>query len=141
MLPALRDGDLVLEGGRDEDVALDLEDLGVGDVGRAREALDGAVLLLPGDDLGDVEAARGVDAAGRVGDRDDRRALLGDQPRGDRAGVAEALDRDRRLGRGRCPRWRAASTTQKTVPRAVASLRPSEPPRLIGLPVTTPGTV
>ena len=26
-------------------------------------------------------------------------------------------------------------------PRAVASLRPSEPPRLIGLPVTTPGTV
>jgi hypothetical protein len=27
------------------------------------------------------------------------------------------------------------------VPRAVASLRPSEPPRLIGLPVTTPGTV
>ena len=30
---------------------------------------------------------------------------------------------------------------QKTVPRAVASLRPSEPPRLIGLPVTTPGTV
>ena len=27
------------------------------------------------------------------------------------------------------------------MPRAVASLRPSEPPRLIGLPVTTPGTV
>ncbi len=39
------------------------------------------------------------------------------------------------------PRWRAASTMQYTVPRAVASLRPSEPPRLIGLPVTTPGTV
>ena len=39
------------------------------------------------------------------------------------------------------PRWRAASTMQNTVPRAVASLRPSEPPRLMGLPVTTPGTV
>ncbi len=38
-------------------------------------------------------------------------------------------------------RWRAASTMQYTVPRAVASLRPSEPPRAIGLPVTTPGTV
>ena len=39
------------------------------------------------------------------------------------------------------PRWRAASMMQNTVPRAVASLRPSEPPRLMGLPVTTPGTV
>ena len=39
------------------------------------------------------------------------------------------------------PLWRAASMMQKTVPRAVASLRPSDPPRLIGLPVTTPGTV
>ena len=37
--------------------------------------------------------------------------------------------------------WRAASTIVKTEPRAVASLRPSDPPRLIGLPVTTPGTV
>ena len=29
----------------------------------------------------------------------------------------------------------------KTVPRAVASLRPSEPPTAIGFPVTTPGIV
>ena len=29
MLPALRGGDLVLERGRDQDVAVDLEDLGV----------------------------------------------------------------------------------------------------------------
>ena len=94
MLSALRDGDLVLEGGRDEDVAVDLEDLGVGDVDRAREALDRAVLLLPGDDPVDVETARGVDAAGRVADRDDRGALVPDEPGGDRAGVAEALDRD-----------------------------------------------
>ena len=35
----------------------------------------------------------------------------------------------------------AASTIVNTQPRAVASLRPSDPPRLIGLPVTTPGTV
>ena len=48
-------------------------------------------------DLGDVEAVRVVDAAGRVGDGDDRRALLADQPGRDRAGVAEALDRDARL--------------------------------------------
>ena len=34
-----------------------------------------------------------------------------------------------------------ASTMQKTAPRAVASLRPSEPPSEMGLPVTTPGTV
>ena len=39
------------------------------------------------------------------------------------------------------PRCRPASMMQKTVPRAVASLRPSEPPSEIGLPVTTPGTV
>ena len=72
--------DLVLEGGRDEDVAVDLEDIGIRDVGHAREALHGAVLALPGDDLGDVEAARVVDATRRVGDRDDARPLLGDQP-------------------------------------------------------------
>ena len=39
------------------------------------------------------------------------------------------------------PRWWVASSMQNTVPRAVASMRPSEPPRLMGLPVTTPGTV
>src|SRR6185369_13037772 len=61
-------------------------------------ALDGAVLGLPADHLADVEAVRVVDAAGRVGDGDDRRALLNDQPGGDRAGVAEALDRDARRG-------------------------------------------
>ena len=103
-------GDLVLEGGRDEDVAVDLEDLGVADVRRAREALDGAVLRLPGDDLGDVEPVGLVDAAGRVGDGDDRRALLADEPGRDRAGVAEALDRDAASWSGPCPRWRAAST-------------------------------
>src|SRR4029079_12325439 len=70
---------------------------GVGPCSRAWEALDGPVLALPGDDLGDVQAGRIVDAAGRVGHGHDGRALLADQPRGDRPGVAEALDRDPRL--------------------------------------------
>ncbi len=39
------------------------------------------------------------------------------------------------------PMWRAASEMVTTQPRPVASTRPSEPPRLTGLPVTTPGTV
>ena len=70
-----------------------------------------------------------------------RAPLLGEQPRRDRAGVAEALDRDRGAWRGRCPACGAASSMQNTAPRAVASLRPSEPPSEMGLPVTTPGTV
>ena len=92
---ALAGGDLVLERGRDEDVALDLEDLLVRDRLRAGEADDRAVLGLPGDDALDVEPVGVVDAARRVGDGDDRRAVLGDhQLRRDRAGVAEALDDD-----------------------------------------------
>ena len=85
-------GDLVLEGGRDQDVAVDLQDLGVGDVRGAREPLDRPVLLLPAHDPGDVEALGIVDPAGRVGDRDDGRPFLADEPRRDRARVAEPLD-------------------------------------------------
>ena len=77
-------GDLVLERGRDEDVAVDLEDLLVADVLRPGEALDGAVLLLPGDHPVDVEAIRVVDATRRVGHGDDRRLLLVDELRRDR---------------------------------------------------------
>ena len=36
---------------------------------------------------------------------------------------------------------RIPASSVKTAPRAVASLRPSEPPMAIGLPVTTPGMV
>ena len=88
---------------------MDLEHLGVGDVGRAGEALDGAVLLLPGDDLGDVEPGRVVDAAGRVGDGDDGRALL------DRSAAPRSSRRCRSPGPTRShfvrsmPRWRLAS--------------------------------
>ena len=110
MLPALRGRDLVLEGGRDQDVALDLEDLGVADVLGAREALDRAVLLLPGDDPGDVEAGRVVDAAGRVGDRDDRRALVDDQAsRRSTPALPKPWTATVHFVRS-MPRWRAAST-------------------------------
>ena len=68
------------------------------------------------------------------------RAELGHQPRRDRAGVAEALHDGARLSSGPYSSTRAAFSIAKTQPRPVASLRPSEPPSTIGLPVTTPGT-
>ena len=68
----------------------------------AREALDGPVLLLPGDDAVDIEAVRVVDAAGRVGDGDDRGALSPMSRAAMEPGVAEALDGDACLRRGRC---------------------------------------
>src|SRR6266566_1967128 len=126
--------DLVLEGGRDEDVAVDLEDLLVVDVGRAGQALDRAMLLLPGDHPADVETGGIVDATGRVGHGDDGRALLGDELRGDRAGVAEALDRDPRL-RQLDPEMAGClddAIDGATGGRLVATLRPAEADRLAG---------
>ena len=134
--------DLVLERGRHQDLAVELQDLGVADLIGTREADDRAVLLLPGADLGRVEALRVVDAAARVADRDDPRSP---RPRAAsaamRAGVAVALDRDAGAGERDVQRLRLAWCSVKTAPRAVASLRPSEPPIAIGLPVTTPGIV
>ena len=75
------------------------------------EALDRAVLLLPGEHAIDVEPVHVADAGDRVGHGDDRRALVGHQLGGDRAGVAEALDRDRRPRAGPCRGGCAASTT------------------------------
>ncbi len=46
----------------------------------------------------EVEAVGVLDAAAGIGHRDDRRALVGHEPRRDVAGVAEALDDGRRLG-------------------------------------------
>ena len=133
--------DLVLEGGRDEDVAVDLEDLDVGDVRRAGEALDRAVLLLPADDLGDIETVRGVDATGQIRDRHDRRAFLGDEPSRDQAGIAEALDRD--LGLLQVDRQviGGLDDAEHSATRGRLIASPRRPPRLMGLPVTTPGTV
>src|SRR5204863_326405 len=50
--------DLVLERGRDQDVAIDLQHVGVGDVLGSGETLDSAVLLLPGNHPVDVEPLR-----------------------------------------------------------------------------------
>ena len=97
-VPGIPGSDLVLEGGRDQDVAVDLEDSRVADVLRAGQALDSPVLLLPAVDAADVETVGVVDATSRIRDGDHRGALIGDQPRSDRAGVAETLDRDAGAG-------------------------------------------
>ena len=93
------------------------------------------------DDPVDVEPAHVADAAGRVGDRDDRRALVADELGGDRAGVAEALDRDRRALAGPCrgarPPRRSCRRSRGPSPRCGPRSRRAQ----IGLPVTTPGTV
>ena len=81
-----------------------------------------------------------VEAARRVGDRDDGRAELGDELREERADVAEALDRDAQPCERATLLRASADSRQKTAPRAVASARPSEPPIVSGLPVTTPST-
>ena len=134
-------GDLVLERGGDEDVAVELEQLVVRDLVGAGEADDGAVLGLPGAHLGRIEAGCVVDAAGRVAHRDDHGTLGLEQRRRDAPGIAVALDRPRGPPPASRP-WRCAHWMRvKTAPRAVASLRPSEPPTAIGLPVTTPGIV
>ena len=129
-------GDLVLERGRDQDVAGDLEDLGVGDVGRAGEALDRAVLGLPGDRrLATSRPLRIVDPAGRVADGDDGRALLADQPGRDRAGVAEALDGDASPCARSSLRWRGRlddAVDGAPGRRLVAALGAAEGDRLAG---------
>ena len=141
MLPRVPLGDLVLEGGRDEDVALDLEDLGVRDVlGPGKPwtvpcSFFQAMTRLMSRPFGlwmppvESETATTVAPSSAI-------SVAAIEPALPKPWIAT-----RAPCAGPCPRWRAASTMQKTVPRAVASLRPSEPPRLIGLPVTTPGTV
>ena len=110
------------------------------DLVRAREADDGAVLLLPGADLGRIEARRVVDAAGRVADRNDLRALRGEQRRGDAAGVAVALDRDRAALERDVRRLRPLQQGEDRAAGGglVAAERAAD---AIGLPVTTPAIV
>ena len=110
---------------------------------RTGEADDRAVLGLPGDDAVDIQAGRVVDAAARVGDGDDLGALgSAIEQRRDRAGVAEALHGDRgvvevdaQVARrlARCSEDRSRARSPRCGPRSR--------PALIGLPVTTPGTV
>jgi hypothetical protein len=89
--------DLLEAAGR-EDVARELEQLLVRDLVHAAEPAEDAVLLLVRERGGDVDAFRVVDAAARVRDRHDLRALRMEQAREVRADVPEALDGDRVLG-------------------------------------------
>ena len=99
-----------------------------------------AVLRERGHQLGHVDAPLVDDGAGVVLDRDDLRAGLGEQFGRRRADVAESLHRDARAVQS-SPMRRAASRPVTNTPRPVALTRPSEPPRSIGLPVTTPVAV
>ena len=85
-------GDDVFKRRGNEDVALELEHFLVAEARGARQGHDRAVLLLVLDGLDGVEAARVDDAAPRVADGDDLRPLLVEEPGGDAASVAEALD-------------------------------------------------
>ena len=94
----------------------------------AREAADRPVLALPRDHAVDVEPGRVADAAGRVADRDDLRALVRDQ----RAAIEPALPKP----------WTATVAPCRSIPevagrlddavdhaaggRLVAALRPAE---------------
>ena len=129
--------DLVLEGGRDEDVALDLEELRVGDVARRR----GSPATVPCSFFQamtalDVEPVGVVDAAGRVGHGDDRAS-----PRraiscaAIDAGVAEALDGDRAPSCRSMPRCVGRlddAVDGAAGGRLVAALRAAEADRLAG---------
>ena len=133
--------DLVLVGGRDEDVAVELEQVLVADGLGAREALERLVLLVVGEQGRHVDAALDVDAAVDVGDGEDLRA----RPRSTSAPRSSRRCRSpaRRSGcpAASRPRRGAASRAMSMRPRPVASTRPREPPSERGLPVTTEVTV
>ena len=87
-------GDHLLERARREDVAVEQQELLVGDRLGVLEADERAVLGLVGERGRDVDALRVVERRRRVGDRDDERALLMEEVREVAADVAEALDDD-----------------------------------------------
>src|SRR5207245_10020336 len=85
------------EGSWCDDVDVELHERLVRDLPRSRESDDAPGLLLEREDLFRVEAFLAVDAALRVGDRDDLRALLVMHQAGVVGpDVAEPLDRDAR---------------------------------------------
>src|SRR5207245_5237808 len=85
------------EGSWCDDVDRELEELFVRDLPRSRESDDAPGLILEREDLFRVEAFLAVDAALRVGDRDDLRALLVVHQAGVVGpDVAESLDPDAR---------------------------------------------
>src|SRR5207245_11554699 len=74
--PRVRGRDLVLERAWCEDLDVELQEVLVRDLLRARVPLDAPRLLLEREDLHGVESGGVVDAARGIGDRDDLRALL-----------------------------------------------------------------
>ena len=87
--------DHVLQGGRNEQLAIDRDEIVGGKSGDAvspGKARDGS-LPLGRKQLADVETRRAMDRALRVGDRHDAVPVAGKQPRDVLAGIAEALDR------------------------------------------------
>src|SRR5207249_6602487 len=85
------------QGARGDDVDREFQEIFVRDLPRTRESDDAPGFLLEREDLLRVEAFLAVDAALRVGDRDDLRALLVVHQAGVVGpDVAESLDREAR---------------------------------------------
>src|SRR5229473_3819541 len=72
-----------------------MEQLVVGDVLRSGKADNRPGLLLVGQGSLWIDSELRRHAASRVADADDLRSCLGEEPRGNRTGVAESLDHDR----------------------------------------------
>ena len=121
-------GDCFSSAARDENVAVERQQLAVINRIGGAIATDRAILRLPACHRSNVEARRVIDAAGGVVDTNDARALLAEQPGGYRAGIAETLHDDPRPIE---PAGRAVATRpgSRNDPRpGRASTRPSEPP-------------
>ena len=93
-------GDLVRERARRQDLAVDFEQLAVGQRVAAGEADQAAGLLLVAGDLGRLEPALAVDRAARVREGDDPAAVHVEELGQRLADVAESLDRQARTGQG-----------------------------------------
>ena len=83
-----------LDGGGDEHVAVEFEQVGVGYVIRAGESDDAGSFLQVLDDLWDVEAAWVVDAALDAADGDDPATHLVGDPRDPATDLSESLNHD-----------------------------------------------
>ncbi len=137
--PGVRLGHLVLARGEHEHVAVDLEQLLVGEP-RGREALERSVLARVLVQRRHVEAVRVEDAARDVADarRPPRPSRAARSPRRRRRCRSPGRRTAGRRATSRAARRRARSPSRRPAP--VASLRNTEPPIEIGLPVTIPGT-
>ena len=127
---ALSVGDHLLQRTRREHVALEQQQLFVRDRVCAPEAAERTGLALVRDRGLHVDPVRVREPRRRVGDGDDRRAVLGEELREERADVAEALHRDgrpleRRAAACAPPRERSRARRARSLPRGRASRRSS----------------